>query len=46
MYETADLFFHALVLLGYYDITPERIYDELRRRFGMSGIEEKQSRTK
>ncbi|MGE4343819.1 MAG: bifunctional phosphoribosyl-AMP cyclohydrolase/phosphoribosyl-ATP diphosphatase HisIE [Geoalkalibacter sp.] len=46
VYETADLFFHTLVLLGYYDIPPERIYDELRRRFGMSGIEEKQSRTK
>lgn len=46
VYETADLFFHALVLLGYYDIPPERIYDELRRRFGMSGIEEKDSRTK
>lgn len=46
VYETADLFFHALVLLGYYDIPPERIYDELRRRFGMSGIEEKDSRTR
>lgn len=46
VYETADLFFHTLVLLGYYDIPPERIYDELRRRFGISGIEEKQSRTK
>ncbi len=44
--ETADLFFHTLVLLGYYDLPPERIYAELRRRFGMSGIEEKESRPK
>ncbi|MGE4544437.1 MAG: phosphoribosyl-ATP diphosphatase [Pedobacter sp.] len=44
VYETADLFFHVLVLLGYYDIPPERIYQELRRRFGLSGIEEKASR--
>jgi phosphoribosyl-ATP pyrophosphohydrolase/phosphoribosyl-AMP cyclohydrolase len=44
--ETADLFFHTLVLLGYYDLPPERIYAELRRRFGMSGIEEKESRSK
>lgn len=43
--ETADLFFHTLVLLGYHDITPEAVYDELRRRFGISGIEEKNSRT-
>jgi phosphoribosyl-ATP pyrophosphohydrolase len=44
VYETADLFFHSLVLLGYYDIEPEEVYAELRRRFGISGIEEKQSR--
>ncbi|RNC72638.1 MAG: phosphoribosyl-ATP diphosphatase [Desulfuromonadales bacterium] len=45
VYETADLFFHALVLLGYYDITPDQIYGELKRRFGTSGIAEKASRT-
>jgi phosphoribosyl-ATP pyrophosphohydrolase/phosphoribosyl-AMP cyclohydrolase len=44
--EVADLFFHTLVLLGYYDLPPERIYAELRRRFGLSGIEEKESRGK
>jgi len=44
VYEVADLFFHVLVLLGYYDIQPEQVYAELRRRFGMSGIEEKASR--
>ncbi len=44
VYEAADLFFHALVLLGYYDIAPEEVYQELRRRFGISGITEKESR--
>ena len=42
--EVADLFFHTLILLGYYDLPPERVYAELRRRFGLSGIEEKESR--
>ncbi len=46
IYEIADLFFHVVVLLGYYDLPPEKIYAELRRRFGLSGIEEKASRTK
>ena len=44
VYETADLFFHTLVLLGHYDIPPDEIYAELRRRFGISGIAEKASR--
>lgn len=44
VYETADLFFHVLVLLGYYDLPPERVYAELRRRFGLSGIVEKENR--
>jgi phosphoribosyl-ATP pyrophosphohydrolase len=44
VYETADLFFHTLVLLGYSDIQPEEVYAELRRRFGMSGLEEKAAR--
>jgi len=46
VYETADLFFHTLVLLGYYDIVPDEVYAELRRRFGISGIAEKESREK
>ena len=46
IYETADLWFHSLVLLGYYDVPPEKILDELKRRFGLSGIEEKANRTK
>ena len=43
--ETADLLYHLLVLLGYRDITPTEVYDELGRRFGISGIEEKAART-
>jgi len=46
VYEMADLWFHCLVLLGHYELPPERIYAELRRRFGLSGIEEKASRDK
>ena len=44
IHEMADLWFHTLVLLGYLDITPEEIYGELKRRFGTSGIEEKERR--
>jgi phosphoribosyl-ATP pyrophosphohydrolase/phosphoribosyl-AMP cyclohydrolase len=43
--EVADLWFHTLVLLSYYDLPPEKIYAELERRFGMSGLEEKASRS-
>lgn len=44
VYEAADLLYHLLVLLGFYDIEPEKVYAELRRRFGVSGIAEKESR--
>jgi phosphoribosyl-AMP cyclohydrolase / phosphoribosyl-ATP pyrophosphohydrolase len=44
VYEAADLFFHVLVLLGYYNLPPELIFAELRRRFGLSGLEEKAGR--
>lgn len=46
IYETADLWFHSLILLAHNDIEPQTILDELDRRFGLSGIEEKASRTK
>lgn len=46
VYETADLWFHSLVLLGQLDIRPEEVYSELKRRFGVSGIEEKEGRKK
>lgn len=44
IYEAADLVFHMLVALGSKNIHPERIANELKRRFGRSGIEEKNSR--
>lgn len=46
VYEMADLWFHSLVLLGQLDIAPEEVYGELQRRFGTSGIEEKEGRSK
>jgi phosphoribosyl-ATP pyrophosphohydrolase len=45
VYEVADLWFHSLVLLAQQDIAPEQVLDELERRFGTSGIEEKASRS-
>lgn len=45
VYETADLVFHLLVLLGHQNIPPEDVYNELRRRFGTSGIAEKAARS-
>jgi phosphoribosyl-ATP pyrophosphohydrolase/phosphoribosyl-AMP cyclohydrolase len=44
IYEAADLLYHALVGLASRDITPDRVKQELARRFGTSGIEEKESR--
>jgi len=44
VYESADLVFHLLVLLGHQDIHPDAVYNELRRRFGTSGIAEKAAR--
>jgi len=44
VYESADLLYHLLVLLGFYGIDPEEVFAELRRRFGTSGIAEKESR--
>jgi len=44
IYETADLWFHSLVLLAHNNIDPQVILDELDRRFDLSGIEEKESR--
>ena len=36
--ETADLLFHTLVVLGYHDVTPEAVYQELASRYGQSGL--------
>jgi phosphoribosyl-ATP pyrophosphohydrolase len=44
VYETADLWFHSLVLLAQQNITAQQVLDELDRRFGLSGIDEKAAR--
>lgn len=44
VYETADLWFHSMVLLAHNDLGPEDVLNELSRRFGLSGLEEKASR--
>jgi phosphoribosyl-ATP pyrophosphohydrolase len=46
VYETADLWFHSLVLLAHQEISPDRVLEELERRFGLSGLEEKAARDK
>ncbi|MEI2421753.1 phosphoribosyl-ATP diphosphatase, partial [Arthrospira platensis SPKY2] len=45
IYETADLWFHTLVMLSHLDLKPQAILDELARRFDLSGLEEKASRS-
>jgi len=44
IYETADLWFHSLVLLAHQGLGPEVVLNELERRFGLSGLEEKAQR--
>jgi len=44
IYETADLWFHCMVLLSQQGIKAEDVLNELDRRFGLSGLEEKASR--
>ena len=44
IYETADLWFHTLVMLAQLGTGPEAVLAELDRRFGVSGLDEKASR--
>ena len=44
VHETADLWFHTLVMLAHYDLGPDQVLEELGRRFGLSGLEEKAAR--
>ena len=44
VYETADLWFHSVVLLKYMGIEPSAVLTELERRFGRSGVTEKAAR--
>jgi phosphoribosyl-ATP pyrophosphohydrolase len=46
IYETADLWFHSLVMLSHLDLNADDILNELKRRFNLSGLEEKASRSK
>ncbi len=46
LHETADLWFHTLVLLAYHGLGPQEVLAELERRLGRSGLEEKASRGK
>ena len=46
VYETADLWFHCLVLLAQQNIDARQVLEELERRFGLSGIDEKAARRK
>ncbi len=42
--ETADLWFHCLVLLAHHGMGPDDVLQELERREGVSGVDEKASR--
>jgi phosphoribosyl-ATP pyrophosphohydrolase len=44
VYECADLWFHCLIMLAQFDLKPQQVLDELARREGLSGIEEKAGR--
>ena len=44
VHETADLWFHCLVMLAHRGLGPEDVLAELQRRFGVSGIDEKAGR--
>jgi phosphoribosyl-ATP pyrophosphohydrolase len=44
VYEAADLWFHTLILLAHQGVGPEKVLQELERRFGLSGLEEKAAR--
>jgi len=46
VHETADLWFHCLVMLAWHGIPAAEVLAELERREGRSGIDEKASRTK
>jgi phosphoribosyl-ATP pyrophosphohydrolase len=45
IYECADLWFHTLVMLAQYNLTPQQVLAELARREGLSGLDEKAARS-
>jgi len=42
--ETADLWFHSMVMLSHLNLSHEQVLEELRKRFNISGLAEKASR--
>lgn len=44
VHETADLWFHTLVMLAHQGLSPDDVLGELERRFGRSGLDEKAAR--
>ena len=44
IYEVADLWFHSMIALAHYGLTPAQVVAELERREGTSGIDEKAAR--
>ncbi len=44
VYETADLWFHTLVMLSQLNVHPDQVLAELARRFNLSGLAEKAAR--
>ena len=46
VYETADLWFHSLVMLSHLGESAQSVLGELERRFDLSGLKEKKQRTK
>ena len=46
VHETADLWFHCMVMLGWHGVKVEEVLAELERRMGRSGHDEKASRTR
>ena len=46
VWEVTDVWFHSLVLLAHFGLTADDVLNELRRREGISGIDEKNARAK
>ena len=44
IHETADLWFHTMVMLSHLDLEPRKVLEELEKRFNISGLEEKAAR--
>lgn len=44
LYECADLWFHSMIMLAQFGLAPQDVLNELARREGISGIEEKANR--